>query len=177
MAKVFLRFLASEDLGVTYKWHSDYSLYQTLGGPFRYVSIDAEKDWLKTKTDYSNKEINLMICLIENSQPIGIISVREIDWINRKGFLAGIFIGDIEHRGKGYGTEALRMISKHCFEDLGLNRIWAEILDSNKSSIQTFKNCGFEIEGCLRQHAFKEGKYLDVVVVGLCADQYFAREK
>lgn len=173
MSSVYLRALSTEDLVFTHKWHSDRELYTTLAGPFRHVSIDAEREWLKSKSDYSNKEINLMICLVENDQPIGMVSIREIDWICRRGYLSGIFIGEMGFRLKGYGTEVLRMISKHCFEDLGLNRIWAEVLDSNKPSIQTFKKCGFVIEGCLHQHAFKEGNYLDVVVVGLCAEKYF----
>lgn len=172
MAKVFLRSLASEDVEVTHKWHSDISLFETLVGAFRYVSIEAEKEWLQSKAKYSNEEINLMICLEESHQPIGLISVREIDWITRTGYLAGILIGDPEYRGKGYGTEALKLMIQHCFEDLGLNKIWTLILDTNEPSIRTFKKCGFEVEGNLRQHAFKGEKFRDVVLFGLLANHY-----
>jgi len=177
MNRIFLRALSIDDLPFTHKWHSDKALYQTLVGPFRDVSLEAEREWLQNKTKYSLQEVNLMICLRENNQPIGTISVREIDGISRKGHLTGIFIGETEQRNKGYGTEALHLMMRHCFYDLGLNRVWTYILEENQSSLKIFKKCGFKIEGLLRQHAFKEGVYKNVVVVGLCADQFLELDK
>ena len=92
MDRVFLRAHSMDDLELTHKWHSDINLYTTLMGTYRFVSIDAEREWLQNKTKFSNNEINLMICLVENSQPIGFLSVREIDWVSRKGRLTGVII-------------------------------------------------------------------------------------
>ena len=117
-----------------------------------------------------------MICLKENNQPIGMVSVRDIDWITRKGHLAGIFIGEIDYQGKGYGTTALRLMLDHCFLDLGLNRIYAHILGDNLASLHVFDNCGFNQEGLLHQHTFKDGKFKDVILVGLCADHFFQND-
>ena len=176
MSKIFLRALEIGDLERTYKWHSDENLFKTLGGPFRHVSMAAEKDWLLNKEKFSNLEINLAICLIDTHQHIGIISVRDIDWISRNGNLAGIFIGEPEFRGQGFGTDALKSIVKHCFFDLGLNRIYAQILESNIASQKMFEVCGFKIEGKLRQHSFKDGKFNNVILVGLCVDEYLGVE-
>jgi RimJ/RimL family protein N-acetyltransferase len=161
-----------DDLRFTHKWHSDRDLYDTLVGPFRYVSLEAEEEWLRGKVAFSNQEVNLMICLHENAKPIGLVSVRDIDWFARKGHLAGIFIGEAEYQNQGHGTEALNLMIKHCFQDLGLNRIYTNILADNLASQAMFKKCGFSVEGQLRQHAFKEGKLRDVVLVGICSDQY-----
>lgn len=177
MGKVFLRALSMSDLELTQKWHSDQDLYSTLGGPFRFVSLEAEREWLQNKVKYSNQELNLMICLSENGQPIGMLSVREIDWISRKGFYSGIIIGDSQHRGKGYGTEAFNLLIRHCFLDLGLNKLYSYILDDNKVSQKMVAKSGFTVEGKLRQHAFKDGKFRDVIIIGLCADQYYKQEE
>lgn len=173
MEEIYLRALNLHDLEWTHKWHSDRSLYETLVGPFRFVSLKAEESWLQDRVAYSNQELNLMVCLKKNDQPIGMVSVRDIDWITRKGHLSGIFIGEIDYHGKGYGTLALRMMLDHCFLDLNLNRMFAHILDDNLASLHIFEDCGFTKEGLLQQHAFKDGKFRNVILVGLCADKYF----
>jgi len=175
MSDIYLRAMNIEDIYLTHKWHNDEDLYKTLVGPFRFVSTDAEKEWIKNKTTFSNQEINLMICLTETTDPIGLISVRDINWPSRIGHLTGIFIGEKKFRGHGFGTKALNLLIEHCFDDLGLNRIWAYILSENQASISMFKKCGFIVEGKLRQHAFKNGRFVDVIFVGLCADQYFEK--
>ena len=165
------------DLENTHSWHNDEELFQTFGGIFRFVSINAEEEWLQEKVKFNNQEINLMICLEKNSEPIGIISVREIDWISRNAQLTGIAIGDPNYRGKGYGTEALKLLLQHYFEDLNMNRIWGYALSENKPSLRMLEKCGFKIEGELRNHVFKYGQYKDVTIVGLCAKEYFIDQK
>lgn len=173
MENIYLRALNMNDLEYTHKWHSDQELYKTLIGSFRYVGIDAEREWLQSKSSYSTQEVNLMICLRENGQPIGMISIRDIDWINRKGNFTGLIIGEPQFQGKGYGSEALNLLLTHFFEDMSLNRIWAYAFNDNKSSLRMMEKCGFKVEGQLRQHTLKDGKFKDVVLLGLCADDYF----
>lgn len=173
MSRVLLRALSISDFDTIYKWHTSKELYTALMGPFRYVSEDAEREWLQNKAKFSNQEINLLICLIENSQPIGMISVRDIDWISRQGQLTGILIGELEYRNESYGSEAIRILLKHFFLDLGLHRLWAYVLSENEPSLKLFVKAGFLPEGKLKDHAFKDGQFKDVEVVGLCADRYF----
>lgn len=173
MPGIFLRALSTDDFDFVYKWHTDEDLYQTLIGPFRFVSKDAEKEWLQNKVKYSNQEINLMICLRDDAQPIGMVSVRDIDWIARVGHFTGLMIGEREYQKKGYGSEALQLLLKYLFQELGLNRIWGFALSDNKPSLKMLEKCGFLIEGHLKQHAYKLGAYKDVSVVGLCSDRFF----
>jgi diamine N-acetyltransferase len=55
---------------------------------------------------------------------------------------------------------------------MGLNRIFAHILEDNIASLSLFKKCGFKVEGQMRHHAFKEGRFKDVTIVGLCAQDH-----
>jgi len=177
MSKVFLRSLEIGDIEQTYKWHTDENLYKTMGGVFRFVSMGAEKEWLLNKEKYSNQEINLAICVVDYSLPIGIISVRDIDWISRSGHLMGVFIGDPKYRGQGYGTDALRLMVEHCFYDLGLNRIFGEVLETNLTSIKMMERCGFKVEGCLRQQAFKQGRHENLLVMGILSSEWKGRDQ
>jgi RimJ/RimL family protein N-acetyltransferase len=170
MESIYLRALDFDDLERTYKWHNDIVLWELLMTPFRYVSRASEEEWLRKKQSYSNDEVNLAICLTDNSQHIGNIYLREINWIARQGHLAGVLIGDPEHRSKGYGTAALRLLIEHAFGDLGLRRMYGYALEEHQSSIRMMEKCGFVVEGKLRKHAFKAGKFKDVVIMGLCAE-------
>lgn len=170
MGSIYLRALDLGDLERTYKWHNDTDLWRLLAPPFRYVSRASEEEWLRAKQKYSNDEVNLAICLEDNSLHIGNIYLREINWIARHARLSGVLIGDPEHRSKGYGTAALHRLIEHAFDDLGLRRIYGYALEEHPSSIRMMEKCGFVIEGKLREHAFKAGEFKDVVIMGKCRE-------
>ncbi len=169
--QVFLRALDKEDLERTHRWHNDPELYSTLVNPFRFVSSAAELEWLQRKAVYSTTEVNLAICLRLNGEHIGNFYLGQIDWISRRAFL-GIFIGNSEHRGKGYGREAMRLALRHAFEDLNLQRVFLEVLSENTAAIKLYEKCGFVVEGRFRSHVFKNGRYQDVVLMGINKDEF-----
>jgi RimJ/RimL family protein N-acetyltransferase len=169
MGPVYLRALELDDLDRTYKWHNDPELYKTLGGPFRYVSRATDEEWLRKKQLFSTEEVNLAICLTSNLQHIGNIYLRNIDWVARHGELQ-IWIGEPDQRSKGYGQAAVRLLIKHAFQDLGLLRLYLFVLEDNQPAIKVHEKCGFVVEGRLRKHFFKDGKFRDYLVMGLCAD-------
>ena len=138
-------------------------------GEFHYVSRTTDEEWLRKKQVFSTSEVNLAICLTNNSQHIGNIYLRNIDWIARHAELR-IFIGEPDQRSKGYGQVAVRLLMKHAFEDLGLLRLYLFVLDDNQSAIRAYEKSGFVMEGRLRRHFFGEGRFKDYLIMGLCAD-------
>jgi RimJ/RimL family protein N-acetyltransferase len=170
MEAVYLRALELDDLERTHRWHNDPTLYETLVGPFRYVSRATEEEWLRQKQAYSNQEVNLAICLVADSRHIGNIYLRRFNWIARHAEVSGLFIGEPEQRSKGYGTAALRLLIQHAFRDLGLWRLYAFVLEENEPIRRVVEKCGFTVEGKLCKHAYKRGEFKDVLVVGLCCE-------
>jgi len=169
MEDVYLRALELSDLERTRKWHNDGELYDLLVSPFRHVSQAAEEEWIRQKAAYSQTEIQLAICLKEGHQHIGNIHLRDIDWVSRRAEV-GIFIGEAEQRSNGYGQQSLRLILRHAFRDLGLHRVYLTVLEDNQRAIRTYEKCGFVVEGRLRQHDFKQGRFKDLILMGICAD-------
>ncbi len=170
-SRIILRALEEADLERTHCWHNDPELYLTLVNPFRFVSKIAESEWLRRKAGYSASEVSLAICLRDDGQHIGNIYLGEIDWIARRAFL-GIFIGSPEHRGKGYGREAMRQVLSHAFGDLNLNRVYLQVLADHASAIKLYEKCGFAVEGRLRSHVYKNGSYRDLLVMGITKDEF-----
>jgi RimJ/RimL family protein N-acetyltransferase len=169
-SSVFLRALDEADIENCFSWHNDPRLYSTLGDAFRPVSKACEIDWLRRKSAYCADELNLAICLQKGGAHIGNIYLREINWVARRSALH-VFIGSEEHRGKGHGYAAISQMLRIAFLDLNLNRVFLEVLADNVGAMRLYEKCGFESEGCLKKHAFKDGTYKDVLIMGITADQ------
>lgn len=167
MGEIFLRALEETDLERTYQWHNDPELYHRLGGTIHFVSHSTEKEWLSRKAAFSNQETNLAICIKETGEHIGNIYLRNLDWVARNGELQ-IFLGRGIERGKGYGYQAMQLLIRHAFLDLGLMRIYLFVLDDNFAAIKLYQHCGFELEGKLRRHSFNNGAFKDYLMMGLC---------
>jgi RimJ/RimL family protein N-acetyltransferase len=163
---IFLRCLEEEDIDRVYKWHNDSNLYGSLTSLFRHVSRASVSAWLAKKQAFSSESINLAICLNQANQHIGNIYLQNIDWVARHAEIS-IFIGDKEYRQKGYGQKAVEILTEYAFSELGLKRLYLFVLEENIPAIKTYKKCGFSEEGKLRNHVFKQGKFKDLLVMGL----------
>jgi len=94
------------------------------------------------------------------------VSLTRIDYVHRHAEFH-IVIGERAAQNRGLGTAATRAIVRHGFRDLNLHRIYALILQTNLSSIRTCEKAGFRHEGTVREGAYKNGRYQDVVLMGL----------
>ena len=163
---VYLRALEQRDIEKTYKWHNSPELYRTIVGPYFFVSREAERLWLDKQCKYSDKEINLAICEVESDEHIGNIYLRSIDWIARTGAL-NVFIGEVEKQSHGYGDSAVRQLIDYAFRTLNLRKIYLRVLSDNLNAIKLYKKLGFIVEGELKSHVYKNGKYRNVLMMGL----------
>lgn len=171
---VYLRALEESDLDLVHKWHNDPELYKSLVGPFHFISRKRERIWLEDKQSNWSREVNLAICLKVDRSHIGNIYLHDIHCIHRRAELS-IFIGEAQQRGKGYGNEAVHQVIEHAFLDLGLQRLYLLVLKENAPAIKAYKKNGFQIEGELRHHVFKHDKFKDVMIMGLCKNEWLAQ--
>lgn len=171
---IYLRALEATDVERCLAWHNDRNLYNTLVGPFRFVSRQAEQAWIEKRAAYSSTEISLAICVKASHQHIGNAYLREIDWISRNSQL-GIFIGDQNARSKGYGQSAIRQLLSYAFFDLGLIKVYVHVLADNEEAIHVYQRCGFQVEGRLKNHIFKKGGWKDLIAMGVCSEDYTGR--
>jgi ribosomal-protein-alanine N-acetyltransferase len=97
----------------------------------------------------------------DTDELIGCGMIAHINHYNRRCDL-GIGLGwNRDNWGKGYASETLQAIIAHCFNELSLNRIGAEIYEFNERSIRLFERNGFHREGVFRQYIFKDGVFKD----------------
>jgi RimJ/RimL family protein N-acetyltransferase len=86
----------------------------------------------------------------------------------------GYWIG-VPFWGKGIASEAAREMIRYGFEDLGLNRIFANVYSGNAASQRVLEKLGMKYEGRFRKHVKKWGEYRDTENYGLLADEWKAQ--
>lgn len=69
--------------------------------------------------------------------------------------------------GKGIVTEVVRRLCEFAFDQYGLRRIYAQAFATNPASARVLEKAGFELEGTLRRHHFRDGEPIDVLFFGM----------
>ena len=167
-----LRELEREDLKRINKWRNDPNLIACLGAPYRYINEDVDQDWYDKDLHARGNTVRCAIVNEENeSEVLGLISLLDINHVNRTGELH-IMIGSSENRGKGIGTFAVRAMVEHAFLNLNLRRIELGVLDSNAAAIRLYEKTGFVREGVKRKSNYKNGKYANMILMGLLREEW-----
>jgi len=99
------------------------------------------------------------------------MGIHGIDWIHRYG-TTGSLIGEKEYWGKGLGTDAKMHLLDHAFNTMNLHRICSNVFEWNERSLRYNLKCGYKIEGSRRQHLFRNGKYWDLIELGLLREDW-----
>ena len=82
-----------------------------------------------------------------------------------------------EHRGKGYGTEAVRAAIDFCFRTLDKHRVHASVDPRNTASMALLERLGLRKEGHFRQSLWWKGQWVDNVIYAILASEWLDREE
>ncbi|CAM2011148.1 GNAT family N-acetyltransferase [Acanthopleuribacter pedis] len=113
----------------------------------------------------------LDLAIVDKRQPnrvVGEISLLDIDRTNRNAHLRIALYGKSLF-GKGYGTEASRLLIQHAFDHEGLHRIDLEVFSFNTRAVALYRKLGFVQEGVKRQALFWDGAFHDVLLMARLA--------
>lgn len=104
-------------------------------------------------------------------QPVGLANLYDIAPEHRKCAWA-YYLADPATRGKGVGAFVEFRMIDHVFRDLGLNKLWCEVLIENEPVWRLHESFGFRREALYRAHVWKSGRPEDVVGMGLLAEDW-----
>jgi RimJ/RimL family protein N-acetyltransferase len=169
--KVRLREYRREDTQHAQSYINDPEVkrFLTPGIPFP-VTLDEEEKWVSSQSAFKN-EYNFAIENLEDQRYIGGCGINSLDWKNSVATV-GIFIGDKSLWGRGYGTDAMKVLVKFIFEQMNINKIKLNVYSFNERAIKSYEKCGFKKEGQLREEIFRDGKYFDEYVMGILRKEY-----
>ena len=146
----------------------------------KFISVDAafpmtiweEEAWIKTRKSNANLTYDFAIEDLKTNKYIGGCSINSTN-IKNRNCVIGIMIGDKEYWGKGYGTDALKILIKFIFEELNLDKIKLSVFSFNERARACYKKIGFKEEGILKKEIYRNGKYHDDILMAIFKDEYF----
>ena len=168
---VYLRALEEDDWQYSINWRKDETIWEMVMGQKYYVSECYERQWVKEHIENQNKNMVFVVCEKNTDKTIGYVYLNNIDHKNKKCGLVKL-LGDRESWGKGYGTQMTMLVLHYAFYELGVQRVEASQLTTNKASIKVNEKCGFKNEGIARQAVFKNGRFVDINLMGCLKDDF-----
>jgi RimJ/RimL family protein N-acetyltransferase len=171
---VRLRAIEKEDLPNFVRWLNDPDVREGLS-MYAPLSLEDEKSWYEENQKKPPYERTMAIEVKPDEEEdwmfVGACSLFGFDWRVRLAEI-GIHIGEKRCWNQGYGTSVMRLLLRHGFETLNLNRIFLRVYSHNPRAIHVYQKVGFVEEGILRQAHFHNGDYKDVHIMSVLRSEW-----
>ncbi len=160
--KVFLRKITYDDTPCIVKWRNN----ERVRNNFIYREVFTEEghnSWMKNKVD-TGEVIQLIICEKSTERPVGSVYLRDVD-MNMKEAEYGIFIGEDDALGKGYGNEAATLMCEYAAREIGLKRLILRVFTDNEPARKSYEHAGFVKTEDLPGVESSDGEVRDMILM------------
>ena len=166
---IYLAPMMVEDAKIYCKWLNDSAVTDGLNKTQDVTTLENEIEYITE----SNKKGKYFFGIVkkENDELIGSCSFHKIDFINKTGTI-GILIGEKENRGKGYGSDTLKVLLDYGFKELCFHNINLTVYSFNESGIECYKKVGFKEVGRNREVRWHDGKWHDLIYMDMLEDEF-----
>ena len=147
-----------------YQWFNDEETTSTMQKHYFPNTREQQLEYFRSAIYGSKTHLQLGIVEKKEMALIGMISLSDIDYVNRHCAISGL-IGEKKFRILSYWLEANRLILNHAFATLNLNRVYGGAISRAASQIYT-RLLGFSDEGIAKDHVYKNGSFVDVYNFG-----------
>jgi RimJ/RimL family protein N-acetyltransferase len=141
--------------------------------PHSLAELEAQFDAQAAKPAHEREDI--VFAIEVGGAVIGRIILFDADTVGATIRL-GIAIAR-DHQGRGIGTEAVDLVLAYAFGDLGVRRVWLDVLADNPRAIASYRKSGFVEEGRLRAHYWHDGEHRDGIVMGILRPEWEQRPR
>lgn len=173
---VRLRVMADDDWEAHYYNRFDTPARRLVNYLVELPATEAEARAFVARFKDFDESAGRIMFTIENRQGevVGGVNLNGID--ERNGtFGIGMQI-DRDHRGRGYGAAAMRLVLRYAFFERRLHKYNGSVLEGNAASAAMLKKVGCREEGRRRQTVFTDSRYHDEILFGLTRDEFAERE-
>lgn len=162
---VRLRPFREDDLALLMRFATDASFSEPFEwGGFR--SPDAlRRRW--EEDGFLDQDPHYLVVAGAADEPLGwVMYERGYRGLGGDGvWVVGILLAP-DHRGRGIGTEAQRLLAEHLFNTTRAHRLVALTEAENVAEQRALEKCAFSREGLLRKGGFRGGEWRDIVIYG-----------
>lgn len=167
MPKVSLRPLEPADEDRLYAWRNSPEVAAFMYTDHR-ISAEEHARWFAglagdPRRDYRIIEVD--------GAPAGPANFADIDPVQGRASWA-YYLADPAVRGKGVGGYVEFLMIERAFGEMGLRKLWCEVLITNEAVWKLHQKFGFRQEALFRAHVIKAGQPMDVMGLGLLAEEW-----
>ncbi|WP_312116913.1 GNAT family N-acetyltransferase [Brevibacillus reuszeri] len=170
-ARVSLRKMTVEDVDIYHAWRNDVEVMQTTSPFLDNHTRESTQEFVSQVILGSSTSKSYIIVDKQTETPIGVTALIQIDLKNRNAECI-IDIGSKDYWGKGYGSEALKLLLDYAFLEMNLHRVSLRVFSFNEKAIKLYERIGFQHEGISRQFMFRAGKWHALVHMGILQEEY-----
>ncbi|MDT8910582.1 GNAT family N-acetyltransferase [Amycolatopsis sp. PS_44_ISF1] len=163
---VRLRALEPSDAEPLYRWVNDWELGRWMNNSHPH-SLDQIRKLCEDRKVNTYAQVVLGIERIADGRLLGVVDLRDAEPEQGRAEV-DIYIGDREHQGGGYGTEALRLMCRYGFTVMRLHLIALWVVAENEAARHVYRKLGFVEDGRHREcFRGQDGRYHDMYLMSL----------
>jgi diamine N-acetyltransferase len=129
----------------------------------RIFTLEETLNWFNT---YSP---NYYIIFLHNTR-IGYFRISNFSEINKNVYVGADL--DSKYHGQGLAYKSYLKFIPFLFESYNLNKISLEVLENNERAICLYKKLGFKVEGIKREEVYKNGKYINSIIMSILHSEF-----
>lgn len=172
--RVRLRALRDDDLAALAKWEMDPGRMTTLTDWVAPPSESAAREQIAKASANDGSNLGFVVETLDDPPVLaGAVRLWGAGPKDRHATI-GIALAR-EHMGRGYGTDAMRVIVGYGFREMGLHRIQLTVAQFNQAGIRAYQKAGFTEEGRHREAVWHDGRWYDEVLMSILDYEWAAR--
>jgi RimJ/RimL family protein N-acetyltransferase len=151
------------------RWRNDFYVQRTFGDLPKPVTLEDRTRWFDEKVGPDSHWFT-----IYEKATMRAIGTTDIYDVNFRWRVAqfGMQIGEADARGRGYGTEVVRLMLDYAFTALGLNNVMLEVAEYNLAGRRAYEKAGFREIGRRREADIMNGVVYDVIYMDCIASEF-----
>jgi RimJ/RimL family protein N-acetyltransferase len=164
--KVRLTAFEPRDLAILTCWYQDAEFMRLFDAEAAHPKTERQVAEYVDGQQRSPTAFVFAIRPLNSDQMVGYTVLDGIIWSQGIGWVA-IGIGDPALRGKGIGSDAMRLLLNFAFGELNLRRVQLTVFAYNVPAMRLYKKLGFQREGLFREFLMRDGQVYDLLLYAL----------
>ncbi|MFF3664980.1 GNAT family N-acetyltransferase [Microtetraspora malaysiensis] len=168
--RVHLRALEPADSEPMWRWYHDPEVgrWMETAPP---ISLAQNMKRGEERPRNTFEQMLLAVETLDERKFIGYAALGDTNFVSGEITLESFALGERDHWGAGYATDALRVICRYAFEEIGLNRVMLWVVAENAAAVRLYERVGFVVEGRRREAFRSGGRRYDYLMMGLLAHE------
>lgn len=168
---MLLRELKDEDAAGMLEWMQDPRIRKN----FRFAAADYGQEdvlaFIRSAEHVPGDGKSMHYAVTEGGgEYLGTASLKNLDLTARNAEYAIVLRKKAQ--GRGIASAATKEILRVAFYEIGLERVYLNVLRENRQAIRLYERCGFVYEGEFRNHLFLEGEFRMLKWYGILKEEH-----